>query len=130
MSVHYCGELPGEIHGVADAGVHALPADGTVDVCGVAEDKRTSLSKPIGDPMMHAVCREPIDPLDVETDPFEDALAHVVPRQLAVVVLTVGAYRADETRSPVGLQREDNQEIGGVQRAVQLPVHDRAARLD
>src|SRR2546429_1737023 len=34
-----CRQFPGEVDGVADAGVHPLPADGAVDVRSVAEEK-------------------------------------------------------------------------------------------
>ena len=39
------GELPGQVHRVADAGVHALSAHGTVDVRGVAEQERATDAK-------------------------------------------------------------------------------------
>ena len=58
------------------------------------------------------------------------ALAHVVPRQVVVLVLGVGAHRANETRAPVVLQRKDDEKIGRVQGAVQFAVHHRAARVD
>ena len=73
------GEFPGEIHRVADAGVHALSAHRTVDMRGVAEQERTTFAKVIGDPMVHAVGREPVHALDVNAYPFDYALAHVVP---------------------------------------------------
>ena len=37
-----CGELPGEIHCISDPGVHALPADRTMDVCRIAQEERPS----------------------------------------------------------------------------------------
>ena len=33
------GELPCEIHRISDAGVHTLPADRTMDVCRIAQEK-------------------------------------------------------------------------------------------
>ena len=44
-SVQHRGELPGEVHGVADAGVHPLAADGAVDVRGVAEQEGAALAE-------------------------------------------------------------------------------------
>ena len=129
-SVHDGGELPGEVHGVADAGVHALSADRTVDVRGVAEQERAALAEPIGDPMVHAVGREPVHALDVDAHPLDDAPAHVVPGQLLVLVLGVRAHGADEPRATVLLQRKDGEEIARVQGRVQLAVHRRAARFD
>ena len=86
------GELPGQVHRVADAGVHALSADRTVDVRGVAEQERAALAEMIGDAMVHAVGREPVHALDVDAHPLDHALAHVVPRQ--VLVLGVRRLRA------------------------------------
>ena len=60
----------------------------------------------------------------------DDALTHVGPRQVVVLVFGVGANGADETRAPLVLQRKDDEKIGGVQGAVQLAVHHRAARVD
>ena len=83
------------------------------------------LRKLIGDPMVHAVGREPVHALDVDAHPFDHALAHVVPRQVVVLVLGVLAHCADQPRAPVALQREDGEKIGRVQRDVQLAVHRR-----
>ena len=44
-AVQDVGEFPGEVDGVADAGVHALAADGAVDVGGVAEEEHAALRK-------------------------------------------------------------------------------------
>src|SRR6202012_2271707 len=79
------GELPGDVHGVADAGVHALPADGRVDVRGVAEEEDAAAAEVFGDAMVHAVAGEPIDVLDVDVDPIEDVLGDVVPGELVVL---------------------------------------------
>ena len=44
-SAEHGGELPGEIHGIADAGVHALAADRAVNVGGIAQQKRAARRK-------------------------------------------------------------------------------------
>ena len=48
LPVNDSGDLPREVHRVADAGVHPLPADRTVDMRGVAEEKRTTVAEPLG----------------------------------------------------------------------------------
>src|SRR5260370_19791944 len=58
------GEFPGEVHRVADAGVHALPTHRAVDVSGVAEQERTTLAETFGEPMLHAPGRQPVPALD------------------------------------------------------------------
>ena len=89
------------------------------------------LAETIGDAMVHAVGREPVHALDVDAHPLDHALAHVVPRQLVLLVFgLLIAYRADEPRAPFVLQRKDREKIGRVQADVQLAVHRRAARLD
>jgi hypothetical protein len=37
--LHHGGELPREVHGVADARVHPLAADRAVNVCGISEQE-------------------------------------------------------------------------------------------
>ena len=55
VAVHDGGELPGEVHRVADAGVHALSTDGAVDVGRVPEQEHAILAKMIGYAMVDAV---------------------------------------------------------------------------
>ena len=61
------GQFPGEVHGVADAGVHALAADGAVDVGGVAEEEHAASVEVIGDAVVDAIGREPVHIVDVHT---------------------------------------------------------------
>src|SRR3954449_1110915 len=122
--MHHFGNLPGEIHGIADSGIHALPAHRTVDVCRIAKQECASLAKVIGDAVMNTVGREPADALDVDGQPLEDALTHVVPGQVSALTSVICTHRPNETGMPVTLQWEHDQEISCVQRAMQLAVHD------
>jgi hypothetical protein len=36
LSVYYAGQFPGQVIGILQAGVHALPAHGRVDMRGIA----------------------------------------------------------------------------------------------
>src|SRR2546423_475368 len=101
--MHYVGDLPGEVDRIADARIHALPTDWTVDVRRVSEQERTPFAELIGDPMVHAVRREPIDALNVDVHPLDDTLTHIVPREILVLMLGTRAHGADETRAPVAL---------------------------
>src|SRR5207253_5345322 len=107
-------QLPREIHGVADAGVHALSAYGTVNVCGIAEQERVVFAEMIGDSMVHIVSREPVHALNVDTHPIDYALADVVPGKIFMSWLGF-AYGADEPRMSYAPQREHGQEVGRVQ---------------
>ncbi len=77
------GELPAEVHRVADAGVHALTADGAVDVRGVAEQEDPAAPERVGDAVVHLVGREPVDLLDLEADAIDEGAIDVVPREIA-----------------------------------------------
>src|SRR5439155_19496445 len=123
-------QFPREIHGVADPRIHALPADGTVDVRGVADEKRPTGTETVGDAMMHAIRREPVHPRDVNPHPVDDTLADVVPRQLIVLMLALVANGADEPRAPIAVQREHAEKIGPVESDVHLSVHARSAAAD
>ena len=59
-------QLPRQVHGVADAGVHPLAADGAVDVRRIAEQERAAAAEMIGDAMVHAVGREPVHAVDLD----------------------------------------------------------------
>ncbi len=73
-------------------------AHGTVDVRGVAEDERATISKMIRNAMMHAICRKPVHALDLDVHLLDHALAYVVPRKLLVLMFDFLAHRADQPR--------------------------------
>src|SRR5712672_3418452 len=64
-------DLPRQVHGVADAGVHPLSADRTVDVRGVAEQKGAPVAKVERDAVVHAISRKPVHLHDVELEVLE-----------------------------------------------------------
>jgi len=72
-------EFPGEVHRVADAGVHALAANGAVYVRRVAEQERAPFAEMIGDPVVDAISRKPVYPRDFDIHPRDYAAAHVIP---------------------------------------------------
>ena len=122
--------LPREVDGVADVGIHPLPADGAVDVRGVPEQKHTSLPKARRDAVVHVVRREPVHASDVEAQPIEDTLAHVVPADLLALLLRLRANGPDQTRAALMPEREEESEVALVEREMQLTVQKRTARLD
>ncbi len=52
------GDLPSEVHCVAEACVHALPADGAMDMPGVSEQEDVAFAKSVGHAMVHPVGRD------------------------------------------------------------------------
>jgi hypothetical protein len=54
-----CG-LPAQIHRIADAGIRALPAGGTVNMSGIPKKKRAAGPEPVFNAVMDAVGRKPI----------------------------------------------------------------------
>ena len=123
------GELPGEIDGVADAGVHALAADGRVNVRGVAEQEGAAVAEVFGDAVVDAVGGEPVHALDVDVNPVEDALGDVVPGEIVVGLFGLFvANGADETDAAVVVEREDGEEVGVVESDVEFAVGDGAGR--
>ena len=57
---HHQRELPAEVVGVLQAGVHALRADRAVDVRGIAEQETAARAEALGAAVMDAVGREPV----------------------------------------------------------------------
>src|SRR5207253_9367605 len=123
-------QFPGEVDGVADAGVHPLAADGAVDVRSVAEEKGAALSEARRDAMVHVVRREPVHAPDIDAQPLQEALAHLVPTELLAFLLRLGANGADQPGAAFSLEREDGGKVALVDGDVQLAVHERPAGLD
>ena len=101
---------------------------------GVAQEKGATVAEVLGDAVMDAVGGEPVDVLDVNVDPVEDAMGDVVPGDvgslsfgLLGLIVANGAYEADAT---VVVEGEDGEEVGVVEGDVELAIGDRAARLD
>ena len=93
--------------------------------------KSAAVAEVLGDAVMDAVGGEPVDPLDVDVDPVEDALGDVVPGEVVVGLFRLFvANRADEADAATVVEREDGEEVGVVERDVELAVGDRARGLD
>src|SRR5580658_9153046 len=105
---HHCRELPGQVHGVANAGVHPLSAYRTVNMCRVTEQKRAAFGKMSGNPMVDAVGRKPVHALDVDANPREHACVHVVPRKV-LLLFSLLTDCPDEPGLPLSLQWEDDE---------------------
>jgi len=110
--LQHCSELPREIDGVADSGVHALTANGAVNVRCIAQQKCAAVPEFRNDAVVDVIRREPIDPLDVDADPLDDAPADVVPSELVVRNVRLFLDRPDQTRARFALQRENAEKIG------------------
>src|SRR6185437_1013231 len=125
------GELPGEIDGVADAGVHALAADRRVNVRGVAEQENAAVAEVLSNAVVDAVRGEPVHALDVDLNPVEDALGDVVPGKIVIGLFGLFvANGADKTDAAVVVQREDGEEVGVVESDVEFAIGDAAGRSD
>ena len=64
ISPEHRRELPGQIDGIPDAGIHSLSADGTVNVRCIAEQEHVAPPEVGGDAMMHVIGGEPVDLAD------------------------------------------------------------------
>ncbi len=124
------GQLPSKIHGVADPRVHSLPANGAVDVRCITQEECPAAPEMIRYAMVNFVGREPIDLVHSHLHLLQHLRAHIVPSELLVMLLRLASHGSDEAGSAVSLQREDCQQIGFVERDVELVVRDLAMKLD
>src|SRR5437762_735928 len=122
-------QLPREVHCVADPGVHPLPANRAVDVRGIADEEDAPMAETRRDAVVYVVGREPVHAADVDAQPLQKALAHVVPAEILALLLRLGANGTDQPGAALFLEREDGGEIALVDRNVQLAVHQRPVRL-
>ena len=127
--VHHVRQFPGEVHGIANAGIHALTADRTVDVCGIAEEEGPPSTELHGDAVMDVVGREPVHLVDIDVHLVEHSSADVIPRELMVALCRL-MHDADETCASSALERKHRQKVCTLEIDVNLAVHRRSRALD
>ena len=89
-------QLPGQVHRIADAGVHSLSTDRAVDVGRIAEEERPSLLEARRHAVMHAIRREPVHAAHVDAQTLQETLAHVVPVIILAPFFRPGPDGADQ----------------------------------
>jgi hypothetical protein len=100
-----------------------------VNVPRVAEQESPPAPELLGHPMVHAVGREPVDPLDLELQAPGHPLADVVPGQRLALRLGFAFDGADQAGGVLPLHREHRQQIGLVEGDMELVVGDRPVNL-
>jgi hypothetical protein len=123
------GKLPCQVDGVTNPGIHPLSAHRTVNVGRISEEKCSAAAEVVGNAVMHAVGREPVDAVDLHLHPLAELLAHIAPHQVALV-LGIALYRAQQPSTVAPLHREDSQQVGLVERDVELVIGDGPLQLD
>ncbi len=125
------GNLPGQIYGIADPGIHALTTDWAMNVRRVAGQKNVGFAKYGGHPVVHAIRREPIDGRYLEVEPVDHVLAYILIKWRAPRDDLIVADNSDETYAPLGLQGKHGEQIVGlIQFDMKFPVDRRTARFD
>src|SRR5262245_54831553 len=104
------GELPGEVHRVADAGVHPLTADGAMDVRSIAEQEGSTAAKVGGYAMMDVIGRKPVHASRRHVQMLDRLAADVVERERVGTNRALVAHCANESDASGGRQRKDSEE--------------------
>ena len=115
-------QLPGEINGVADARVHALPAGGAVDVGGVAKQKRASFAEMLRHAVMDVISREPVYLLDLDLEVRNDPAADVLEFERIGVIGAFIPHCPDKPRTPLSCKRKHGEEVGLVEIDMEIAV--------
>ena len=115
-------QLPGQVDGITDAGVHPLAAGRAVDVRGVPKKKGAPLAKLIRYPVVNPVGRKPVHLLDLELQVLDRPGTDVVEGELTVVLALRVPHAPDEPDSPLALHGKGEQEVGLVEVDMQLEV--------
>jgi hypothetical protein len=100
-------QLPCQVDGVADAGVHALAPSRAVDVSRIPQQKAAALAEVVRHPMVHVIGREPVYLFDLELQIVYGARAHVREGKPVEILVLLFTHRADQPGSPRWGQRED-----------------------
>src|SRR5205814_7716517 len=125
IALQHRGNLPRQVHGVADTGVHPLSTDRAVDVGGVAEEERAPVPKMKRNAMVHAIGREPVNLLDVELEVLEGFASHVLEVEFVVIALWKIVDGSDQTDSSRLLKRKKQKEVRIFDVGVEAVVHRR-----
>ena len=96
-AAQHLGQLPAEVHRVADAGVHPLAAGRAVDVPGIAGEEGTALAEGGGDPVVDVVGGEPVHLLDAHAEQRLGIGAELLEAEAG----TVAERRGDDADQPV-----------------------------
>src|SRR3569833_195368 len=123
-------QIPGQVYGVSDSGVHSLSAGRAVTVSCVTQYEGPSLAELLGDPVVDPVCGDPVDFSNLNFQMLYGAVADIREAQALRTVGPLVANCSDETRAPPPGKREYCEKVGFVEIDVQLAVEGRAARLD
>lgn len=75
-------QLPAEIDGIADSGVHSLSANRAVYVSGITEKEGAANAEVLGHAMMHAIAGEPVHLGDFDIEDGLDVRAKVIEVQV------------------------------------------------
>ena len=95
---------------------------------GITQQEHPPLLEPASHAVVDPVGRKPVDALDLDTHALGHVPADVLPAQRRPRVFVLRGYRADQPPRPPAFQGEDPQEVGVVERHVQLVVDHRPAR--
>src|SRR5262249_25465084 len=123
-------EFPRQIDGVADPGIHALPAGGTMNVCRIAEQKRAPFPEMLRYTMMNMISRKPVYFFDIDLEVLDDPAADILEFERIGAIGAVVTHRPDQSRASLPGERKHGKEISFFEVDVQLTIDCRAGRLD
>ena len=101
-----------------------------MDMRGVAEQERAAVAEVPRDPMMHAIGREPIHPVDIDLQVVDRAAADVLEPERIGTVGALVPHGSDQTGTAIAGQREDGEKVGLVEVGVQFAIDGTTGRLD
>src|SRR5690348_400911 len=122
-------ELPCKVHRVPDSGIHALPADRTVNMRGVAEQECASVAKAIGYAMMHTVSGEPVHALHLDAHGVHYSFADIIPFEFVASTCSFIAHSANEPYSSLASPWKHGEKVGSIECDVEIAIHRRTAAL-
>src|SRR6266404_1645603 len=126
----YGFEFPGQIDGVADPGIHALPADRTMNVCRIADHKRASFSEMLGYTMMNMIGRKPVYFFDIDLEILDNPAAVILEVERVGPIGAIVTHCPDQPGASLPGERKQDEEISLFEVDVQLTIDCRTGRLD
>src|SRR5579883_957460 len=130
VSVDHGGELPGQIDGIANAGVHSLAAGRRMNMCSITGEEGAALPEMLRYPMMDMIGREPVDLPDLDFQMLDGAAADIFEFKAFGVLSALVSYSADQARATLAREREDGEKVGLVEVDVQFAIGCWPCRLD
>src|SRR5258708_29222791 len=100
-----------------------------MNVSCIAEKECAAGAKLCGDAVVHVISRKPVHAIDLELQGLDDCLTNVCESEFLCWIRRIYLNAADQSNVSIFFQREQREEIGGVELEIDFTVYWGSLRL-